>query len=263
MKNDWSLLIDREPQKGSWNMAVDDYLFRSLGEEPATYLRFYRWKNPTVSIGYSQKLDKVVDLDFCIENGIDIVRRITGGKLVLHHKEATYSVCSSDTDIFSHKLMNSYKLISEALNSGLRRMGIASHLAKHTPSDYIRGVAPCFSHPARDEIETRGKKIIGSAQKRTGKKFIQHGSIPIEKEEALLKSVSRSVQKEGVIKMTSLEEALGKHVDFDWAVDHFISGISDFFRVRLIPRLLTPEELDAVQEIQRERYENPEWTHLC
>ena len=105
MIKDWHLIIDRTPQKGSWNMAVDDYLFQSLGEEALTYLRFYQWDKPTVSIGRSQKAEKVVNLDFCRRNGIDIVRRITGGKLVLHHKEVTYTVCSSDTEIFSHQQM--------------------------------------------------------------------------------------------------------------------------------------------------------------
>ena len=245
---------------GSWNMAVDEYMFQSLGEEPTTYLRFYQWKKPTVSIGYSQKAEKVIDLDFCRKSGIDIVRRITGGKLVLHHKEVTYTVCSSDADIFSRKLMDSYKLISEALNRGLQRMGIESHLAKETPSEYVRGVLPCFSHPARDEIEMEGKKIIGSAQKRTGKKFIQHGSIPLEKDEELLKSASLLDQKESIVKMTSLSEALGRKVDFDWAVEHFIFGMSDYFGVRLNPRVFSTTEQVAIRNIQKERYDNPDWT---
>ena len=261
MKKEWHLINDRIPQMGSWNMAVDDFLFRSLGDEPITYLRFYRWKSPTVSIGYSQKVDKVVDLDFCRANGIELVRRITGGKLVLHHKEVTYAVCSSDTSFFSQKLMDSYKLISEALNRGLQMMGIASYLAKETPSGYARGVSPCFSHPARNEIEMEGKKIIGSAQKRTGKKFIQHGSIPLEKEEDLLKSVSPVDHKEKVIMMTSLSDVLGNVVEYDWAVERLISGMADFFRVRLVPKSFSPPEVDAIRKIQKERYENPGWTY--
>jgi lipoate-protein ligase A len=252
---EWHLFIDRTPRKGSWNMAVDEFMFRALGEEPTTYLRFYLWDKPTVSIGYSQKTEKVVDVDFCRKRGIDIVRRITGGKLVLHHKEVTYAVCSSDADIFSQKLMGSYKLISEALNRGLQMMGITSHLAKDTPSEYARGILPCFSHPARDEIEMEGKKLIGSAQKRAGKKFIQHGSIPLEKDEELLKSVSLLDQENSIVKMTSLSEALGKKVEFDWAVEHFISGMAEYFGVRLIPREWTKIEKDAILQIQKERCE--------
>ena len=261
MKKEWQLILDKTPQKGSWNMAVDDYMFRSLGDEPSTYLRFYRWESPTVSIGYSQKVGEIVDLDFCRENGIDIVRRITGGKLVLHHQEVTYSICSSDTDIFSRKLMDSYRLISEALKRGLQEMGIESNLAKETSSSYSRGKLPCFSRPARDEIEREGKKIIGSAQKRTGKKFIQHGSIPLEKEEILLRSASLLDKKEENIRMTSLSEAIGKRVDFDWAVEHLISGITAYFAIRLDPKTFSNTEKDAIRKIQIERYENSDWTH--
>jgi lipoate-protein ligase A len=261
MKKSWNLIIDRTPLKGSWNMAVDDFLFQSLGEKSTTYLRFYRWEKPTISLGRSQRAEKVVNLDYCRQNGIEIVRRITGGKLVLHHKEVTYSVCSSDTEIFSQKLMDSYKLISEALNRSLKRMGIESRLASNTPSDYARGDKLCFAQPARDEIELDGSKIIGSAQKRTGTKFLQHGSIPLENEEELLISATRSSSKEPVVRMTSLSEALGKKTDFDWAVNHFVTGISGYFGVHLAPRVFSIPELEAIQKIQEERYENPAWTY--
>jgi lipoate-protein ligase A len=260
MKKNWHLIIDREPKKGSWNMAVDEFLFRSLGDEATTYLRFYRWEKPTVSIGRSQKAEKVVNLDFCRQHGIDIVRRITGGKLVLHHKEVTYCVCSSDAEIFSQKLMDSYRLISDALNRSLVRMGIESRLAENTQADYARGTMPCFAQPARDEIEMEGKKIIGSAQKRTGNKFIQHGSIPLEKEDDLLISVSKSSEKKPMISMTSLSDAVGKKVDFDWAVDRFISGMSDYFDIQLTPWEFSSHNLETVQDIQKQRYENPAWT---
>jgi lipoate-protein ligase A len=179
--------------------------------------------------------------------------------LVLHHKEVTYTVCSSDVDIFSPKLLDSYKLISEALNRGLQKMGIESRLAQNTQAEYARGGKLCFAQPARDEIEMNGEKIIGSAQKRTGKKFIQHGSIPLEKEEALLKSVSLLDNKKIIVKMTSLSDALGKKADFDWAVEHFVSGVSDYFGVEFSPKTFSPKDQAAIRKIQKERYDNPDW----
>jgi len=258
---EWQLILDETPNKGSWNMAVDDYFFQSLGEEPTTYLRFYQWERPTVSLGYSQKVSEVVDLDYCREMGIDIVRRITGGKMVLHNQEVTYSFCSSDSELFTQTLMDSYRLISEALIRGLEKMGVESSLAAATPSFYARGRLPCFSHPAQNEIEINGKKIIGSAQKRTGKKFIQHGSIPLEKDEELLKSISLLNQEEDTINMTSLYETLEREVDFDWVVNHLQSGISEYFNIRLIPKDFSEAEKEAIQKIQTERYDNPAWTY--
>jgi lipoyl(octanoyl) transferase len=92
----WSLIVEPKPLPGSRNMAVDEHLFRLAMAEPRTFLRFYQWQRPTASLGYSQDPDKVVDLDFCRRNGVDVVRRMTGGKLVLHHREVTYAVASSD-----------------------------------------------------------------------------------------------------------------------------------------------------------------------
>ena len=98
---EWELIVEKVPIAGSLNMAIDDYLFQSLSSDHQTFLRFYRWERPTVSLGYSQDIRKVVDVNYCRKQGIDIVRRMTGGKLVLHHKEVTYSLCSSDEDTFT------------------------------------------------------------------------------------------------------------------------------------------------------------------
>ena len=165
---------------------------RGPGKEPATFLRFYRWERPTASLGYGQDAARAADLDFCRANGIDVVRRMTGGKVVLHHRELTYSLASSDTETFTATLRESYQLISLALVKGLELMGLSARLAPASPPAYVRGTMPCFAFPARDEIEIGGRKIVGSAQKRTGASFIQHGSVPLEKDEALLKAVARS-----------------------------------------------------------------------
>ncbi len=257
---EWHLLLDKIPQRGSWNMAVDDYLFQCLGNEPTTYLRFYQWERPTASLGYSQKVNQIIDLDKCQAMGIDVVRRITGGKLVLHHQEVTYSISSSDTALFTSKLMDSYRLISEALMQGLEKMGIKCSLAAATSTSYARGPLLCFSHPAQNEIEIDGKKIIGSAQKRTGDKFIQHGSIPLKKDEGLLKSISKLSKEAFRMNMTSLSDTLGREIDFDWVVEHLQSGISEYFNIIMRPKSFTEEEKKAIRKIQAERYDNPAWT---
>ncbi|MFC2161525.1 biotin/lipoate A/B protein ligase family protein [Acidobacteriota bacterium] len=256
----WPLIVDKEPLSGSWNMAVDDYLFRSLGEKPQTTVRFYSWKRPTASLGYSQKTDKVLDVRYCRNSGIDVVRRITGGKMVLHFREVTYSICSSDSSVFTDKLSDSYRLISEALMKGLEKMGLHSVLAEEPPSTYARSNLPCFSYPARNEVEVKNKKVIGSAQKRVGSTFLQHGSIPLEDDRDILKKISFLEEKEEDVRLISLSQALGTKVKFEWAVDFFVTGISEYFNVEFMPRILTENEKEAVTKIQTERYNNPKWT---
>ena len=252
--------MDKTPLKGSLNMAIDDYLFRSLSESPETHLRFYTWERPTASLGYSQRLSKVLDAQFCRDNGVDIVRRMTGGKLVLHHKEVTYSVCSSDTDTFSPKLVESYSLISKALMRGLEKMELEPCLADAPPDFYTKGNLPCFSYPAQNEVEVLGKKIIGSAQKRVKSKFIQHGSIPLEEEDELLRSVTSMEEKRDDIRMISLQSALKRKVSFLWVVERLQEGFSEYFGISLKPKDFTPQEMKTIITIQKERYENDAWT---
>ena len=259
-RKEWKLILDKKPLPGSRNMAVDDFLFRSLSDRPETYLRFYRWERPTVSVGFSQKIQKVVDAEYCQKNGIDVVRRMTGGKLVLHHKEVTYSLCSSDTETFTPTLSDSYRLISEALMNGFEKMGLKSCLADAPPDSYVKGNLPCFSFPARNEIEISGKKIVGSAQKRTGLKFIQHGSIPLEEDQGLLEAVSNLEENESRVRMISLSQALNRKVDYEWAVEHLISGFFDFFHVDMKPKVMSTEERNLISKIQEEKYSNTDWT---
>jgi len=259
MKN-WSLIVEPEPLAGSRNMAVDEHLFNLAASSPRTFLRFYQWARPTASLGYSQDAARVVDAAFCAANGIDIVRRMTGGKLVLHHCEVTYSVASADVSLFTGTLRDSYQLISRALLRGLAIMGVRARLAETSPPAYLKGTMPCFAFPARDEIEIDGRKIVGSAQKRTGPLFLQHGSIPLEKDEALLAAVSRPGETEDSLGMTSLSEALSRPVDFDAAVGPLIQGFADSFGVSFERYDLTPPDKEAVRALEAEKYASDAWT---
>jgi len=258
----WKLILKKMPLSGSFNMAVDEFLFQSLGEKPQTFLRLYQWEKPTVSLGYSQNVAKVVDVEYCQDHGVDIVRRMTGGKLVLHQNEVTYSVCSSDKETFTSTLFESYRLISKALVRGLEKMGLEPFLADAPPDSYVKGNLPCFSYPAQNEIEVNGKKIVGSAQKRIGSKFIQHGSIPLEEDANLLKSVSLVKGKGSDVRMTSISRELCRNVSFEWAVNHLIEGISEYFKIRVEPETFDEEEKKEVLGIQKEKYATIDWTYF-
>jgi lipoate-protein ligase A len=118
----------------------------------------------------------------------------------------------------------------------------------------------CFSYPARDEIEIGGKKIVGSAQKRVGARFLQHGSIPLAAEEDLLKRATLSKEGDTEIRMTSLSEALGRPVGFEWAVERLAAGIAESFGIKYCPKIFEPEENARILRIQSKKYESEEWT---
>jgi lipoate-protein ligase A len=236
----WRWIVHDTPLPGALNMAVDALLFAALPDEtPRTVLRFYRWARPTASLGANQKLEKAVDAEFCRRRGIDVVRRPTGGKVVLHHDEITYAVVSNDPSVFGPTLGSSYRRISEALVRGLGKLGLTANLAGPPPPDYAKGTMPCFTLPARDEIEARGRKIAGSAQKRTGNRFLQHGSIPLRHDETLLRAVT-SYEGEERIRMTSLAAELGRDVGFAEAAAGLAAGF-----VEVCAAVLEPGDLSA------------------
>ena len=184
MKADlWNLVIDGELD-GVTNMAIDAALLQEVeaGPEPRTVVRFYQWRCPTVSLGRSQKIDNAVDREFCAGQGIDIVHRPTGGRAVLHDDELTYAVVSNDATHFGDTIYGNYKRVSEALCDAFRRVGVPAVLApdtRKTPLQQNGADPPCFLSASRYELMVNGRKIVGSAQRRLRRSFLQHGSIPI------------------------------------------------------------------------------------
>ena len=151
------------------NMAIDEVLLASR----VPVLRFYQWEPCAVSIGRYQDLGDI-DLDYCTENGIDVVRRITGGKAVLHEKELTYSFII-DKELMPRSIIESYKIISSAIIQGLRTLGLNPE--RNSSKIENRDNPVCFQEPSFNELTINRKKFVGSAQVRKKGKLLQHGSI--------------------------------------------------------------------------------------
>jgi lipoate-protein ligase A len=180
-KSDWTIL-DTGEAPGSSNMDLDERLARRLAEgSGGQVLRLYRWRPWAISVGYHQPAGEL-DLDRCRADGIDIVRRPTGGRAILHAEELTYCVVMRAG---RRSILEVYNAIGSALVHGLGLYGVQASLQKSQPdfvSEYRnRSSLPCFSSSARYEIEWQGRKLIGSAQRRfsegSGDVVLQHGSI--------------------------------------------------------------------------------------
>src|ERR1700716_807860 len=181
MSDSWRLLVDTDAD-GAWNMAVDEVLLEGVaaGAVPPT-LRFYQWAPPCLSLWYFQPFE-VVALDGCRALGVDVVRRPTGGRAILHDRELTYSV-ALPAAVLGHDggVLPSYYRLSLALQDGLRRLGVPATLAPESSADGSPEHGPvCFDRPSAHEILLQGRKLVGSAQMRRGGGLLQHGSILIE-----------------------------------------------------------------------------------
>jgi lipoate-protein ligase A len=144
------------------------------GDDPV--LRIYRWDPPAVTIGYNQDPGDF-DAAAVAAAGFGLVRRPTGGRAILHAEELTYAVIgTSPGPLFGASLHETYMKINEALLDFLSGLGIAADISTGESREEMRGLV-CFKSAGRHEVSVAGRKVIGSAQRRRGDVFLQHGSI--------------------------------------------------------------------------------------
>jgi lipoate-protein ligase A len=241
------------------NMAIDEYLFNICHQKKLGFFRLYNWEKPTFSFGVSQKITNAIDVDFIQENNCAYVRRITGGKTVLHHHEITYAVISSE-DIFykDNDLYRSYMLISTMLVNAFHALGLDARLSKGSPHHLAKSNNPCFSFPTPNELEINGKKIVGSAQKRDKQALLQHGSIPISMDYELYAAGTHS--RPAIIKksMTTLSEIADKTKDR--LIQALIASFQAFIRQPLEEFTFQKEDIQTIDEIEK-KYDSKQWNY--
>jgi lipoate-protein ligase A len=272
-RSQWRLL-DTGPADGFTNMATDEAILEMHAAKggPST-LRFYTWSPPALSLGYGQPIESDIDLTQCQTLGIDVVRRPTGGRAVLHDHEVTYSVViSADDPRVTSGVLASYLMISQALIRGLAYLGITAELLPlrrgvPLPSDKASPV--CFAIPSSYEVAVGGRKIIGSAQRRAHDVIMQHGSIPLawdlKKMHAVFSSPPRDAESApGELayhsRMTSLQEAGGRAYDYAEVVAALARGLAETWEVELIQGQLTDAERQQSVHLTASKYRSDAWT---
>ena len=240
--------IDSGLSTGAHNMAVDELLLTRVAESGgAPVLRFYTWRPPAVSIGSNQTAATELDLARCSQQGIDVVRRPSGGRAVLHWNELTYSLLwIEDEPSLAGGVSESCRRIGECLVAGLQLFGVAAELEQ---GDRGRGGAaptsaaskgPCFASTSRWEITCGGKKLVGSAQRRIRGGVLQHGSLLLGPEHLRLGDLMRT---DHVLPQTSTHLACWvNHIDLEQLMESLLEGFARTLDVDLEPTALSPEE---------------------
>ncbi|HWI51699.1 MAG TPA: biotin/lipoate A/B protein ligase family protein [Symbiobacteriaceae bacterium] len=251
-------------------MAIDEAIMRAhgRGEVPPT-LRFYGWQPASVSIGYFQSMEKEIDLEAVRAGGWGYVRRPTGGRMIFHHIELTYSVTIHE-NLLPGGVVETYRDLSQGLLHGFRELGAPAELSggEMDPRRADPGGihTACFDTPSAYELVIDGRKAAGSAQTRRDGVILQHGSIMLDMDVPLLFSLMRLPQEliprlmERLRKKSvTLREALGRDVSYEEARDAFALGFAVGMGLKLTPGALTPAEQADVAELVREKYGNDSW----
>jgi len=252
-------LVDTAPAPGAWNMAVDEALAASVAGGGAPVLRVYRWEPACLSLGRNQPARGRYDLDSLAAAGIDVVRRPTGGRAVLHRRELTYSVAAPVALLGPPR--PAYAAINRALVAGLRRLGAAVSLQPATGARApLPSLAPCFADPVEGEVVAGGRKLVGSAQRLLGSVILQHGSLPLHDDQSrvagLLLEPDRSVDE---APPATLAEVLGREPAWDELTAALAAGWAESLGAVLSPSALTADEAAAAR-VGAAWYAGPAWT---
>ncbi len=257
-------LLITEPVDGALNMALDEALLRGrLADTAPPTLRFFAWRPATISLGYGQPLDHRIDMAGAEALGIGLVRRPTGGSAILHEGpelELTYSVVARAGDFEgAADLLETYRWIGAALAAGLNRLGAAVAMVPVQPSDPAAMPTFCFARTGSYELEADGLKVVGSAQRRQGVGFLQHGAVMLGAAPERLRRVFPG-EGDPLAGMTTLHAVLGRRPSFDETASALAEGFRAEHALDLSPGGLSPEETEVAESLVREKYGTDRWT---
>lgn len=252
------------------NMAIDEAIMihHQQGKVPPT-LRFYGWKPSACTIGYFQKLERELDLEALKRQGVDYVRRMTGGRTVFHDQELTYSlIVSEQHPLGSLSISESYRQISQGLIAGFAELGLNATISPPQPRARDKHESSaCFDAASDYEITIQGKKVVGSAQTRQRGVLLQHGSILIDIDvdrffellrfpsEVARKRMKRLFARQAgainqfFIQKKSLEEV----------ITAFYQGFKHGMNLSLVEEELTTQEITFAERLAAEKYRSDEW----
>jgi len=256
-------LIDTGPLSGAMNMAVDEALLRSF--DPAAsrpILRLYGWEPAALSLGRFQKAAEVLDMERCLMDGVPIVRRITGGGVIYHADELTYSVICSPAQLpLASSIKDSFRELTSFLLSFYRRLGLQAEYAVDTLSDRSRlgeKTDFCFAGRETFDILVNGSKIGGNAQRRLKEVVFQHGSIPIVNRAAVGLGYMRNQLAEYAEATSSLTEC-DVAADRDRLCCELKNVFSHTFSVEMLEGDCTAEEQADTVRLMRDKYSYDGW----
>ncbi|MFN8571862.1 MAG: lipoate--protein ligase family protein [Gemmatimonadaceae bacterium] len=248
----WRLLVNA-PLSGAANMAIDEVLMHRAAESGEGVFRIYHWNQPTLSLGRHQRAREAFDPQRADSLGVHLVRRMTGGRALLHWHEVTYSVTAP---IGGEPLHESYAAINALLLDALGVLGVDAQIAPRSGRMPPPGSAPCFELPAEGEILVGAHKLVGSAQLRDSRSMLQHGSVLIADDQALVGRVSPKPVTL-VAPAATLAQALGRVPTFE----EVAAALQHAFvhRLQAPPASLEMDAIASAVEPLIAKYDSDSW----
>ncbi len=251
----WRLLFV-PARDGAENMARDVALQDHSRKTGECVLSLYTWLRPTLSLGRNQAAKGMYDPHEIAREKLDVVRRPTGGRAILHHHEFTY--CVTGPDAFATTLSAAYNRINAVLLLGLRNLGVPVAIANPPGTAPRPDQSPCFAEPVKGELVAAGRKLVGSAQFRERGAFLQHGSILVENDQAMLDRLTLDRRPGNTPPPATLSELLSSTVTAAEMADALFGAVrtlEDGHAAAMGEAEIRPAALAL-----REQFADPQWT---
>lgn len=247
-------------RNGFENMAIDEYLAHRHEATGVPVFRIYVWAPTAITLGRYQQA-ACLDLKACRDDGVDIVRRITGGGAILHDREVTYSlVCAvDDHDAGFRTVPGSFEILNRFLIMMYRKLGLRAAFAESGPRRNRTGerASFCFSASEACDIVIEGRKIGGNAQRRMGRTILQHGSIPLSIDRERIRRYFPEEVKAG--HFAALDELIGAAATEETVIAVLKESYQECTGSECIVEHLIPAEEIEIREILNRKYLRTRW----
>jgi lipoate-protein ligase A len=237
------LILD-PPDDGAWNMALDEALLESAKSEGRASLRFYSWREPTLSLGYFQAhADRIGHV---ASTGCRMARRASGGGAILHDAEITYSIALPQSHPAAAGADTLYGALHRSLIEVLAQFGVKAALAevasapRTAPEPFL-----CFQRRTNGDVLVGPNKVAGSAQRRHQRAVLQHGSV-------LVRRSAYAPELPGICDLTA------DRIDIDSLRTRWLDHIGKELELRLVTQPLPPSICDAATKIV-EKFKSEAW----
>lgn len=245
--------LESSPASGAVQMAVDAALMARARTSGEAVFRVFAWTRPTLSFGRHEAVRARFDAATLEARGYDAVRRPTGGRVLLHDGEVTYSVTAPARD--GEPMRDAFARINRLLAAALARLGVRADAAPPGPA--LRpGRDACFAEPSAGELVVAGRKLVASAQRRDDGALLQHGSILLVDRQGTLRSLARTAMAPPAPGAT-LTDALGRDVTRAEVCDALRAALEAEVGT-VVP--LADAEAVALAAPLVASFEDPQWT---
>ncbi len=260
-------LIVMKDEDAFTQMAVDEVILDEVIEDSSTEtVRFYSFEPPAITIGKLQSIDDI-DVDYCRANSIDVVRRLTGGRAVVHSNDFTFSfILKKDNHFFQDKgrgtIYETYRAVSKIFLSALLNLGFPAKWERYRYNNLGKGEGKnhrnplCFSSTTRYELTVGARKILGIAQYRKKNSILVQGSLVLRNPDSkFLRILSSGL---------SLDNALLLDNTIDVSFDEFGEVLKSEIRrtscISLENGKMCNKELGKISAVKR-KYASLAWNH--